>query len=513
MKKSLCLLVAAALVGPATAAEEAACKAAARPALERGYAVLHSFEYEWARLEFQAAATADPECVLAHVGEALTYNRTLREAPVEQEMASARASLSTARAALTGSPRDRGFAAAVALLFQDLRSTSRNMRNRQYHEALAALHAGHPDDTEIAAFYGLSFLGLAAGRVTPNLEHKEAAAEFLWPVFQAGPDHPGVMHYLVRALDSTPETAQRGLPVAQRYASMQPEVPHAQHMPAHLYFRLGMWKKAMQATEAADRASLALLRRLEWPPQKRHMENARWKMYAYLQLGRLEEARKFLLEIKEIAETTKSTDAIGAYVSMNYRYLLDGHRWREAARARPLFFWYQEVGDMAHAQAIGAAFVGDRGRARQGLAILQRSERATVPRLQAEAALAMLDGDLESMRSFMEQALRMEDAQLARSSMPLPAIPGHELFGEMLLRMGEPQQASEEFTISQRYRLHRPAPLLGLARSAALLEDPAGARTRATEFLQWWSDADADLPELQEARALAVPGVGHSHNE
>ncbi len=507
MRTVLWALVAAVLAVPTLAAKEVACQATARQTLERGYALLHSFEYEWARLEFKAAVTADPECALAHVGEALTYNRTLREPSGEQENTSARASLSKARTALTGSPRDREFVEAVALLFQNGRSTSRTTRNRQYHEALAALHADHPDDTEIAAFYGLSTLGLTAGRITPNLEHKEAAAELLWPYFQAGPDHPGVMHYLVYALDSTPETAQRGLPVARRYASMQPDVPHAQHIPAHLYVRLGMWKKAMEATEAADQASLALLRRLEWPPQKRHMENARWKMYVYLQLGRREEARKFLLEIKEIAETTKNADAIGAYVSMHYRYLLDGHRWHEAAASRPLFFWYQEVGDLAHAQAIGAAFLGDRGRARQALAMLQRNQRPTVPRLQAEAALAMVDGDVERVRSFMELALRMEDGQLARTSMPQPAIPGHELFGEMLLQMGEPQQAHEEFAISQRHRLHRPASILGLARSAALLDDHEDARARAAEFLEWWSGADDDLPELDDARELMASGA------
>ncbi len=509
----LAVMVAAVLICPAMAAQEATCQKASLPALERGYALLHSFEYEWARLKFQVATMADPECALAHVGEALTYNRTLRQAPTEQETTLARASLLRARAASTGRSRDREFVQAVMLLFQDGRSTSRATRNRQYHEALAALHAARPEDTEIAAFYGLSFLGLSAGRVTPDLKHKEAAARFLWPVFQAGPDHPGVMHYLVHALDSTPETAQRGLPVARRYASMQPDVPQAQHMPAHLYFRLGMWKEAMEATEVADRASLALLQRLGWPPQKRHLENARWKMYAYLQRGRREEARKFLLEIKELAEATKSTDAIGAYVSMHTRYLLDGHRWREAAASRPQFFWYQEVGDLAHAKVIGAAFLGDRGRARQGLALLQRSARPTVPRLQAEAALAMMDGDLESVRGFMEQALRMEDAQLARSPMPLPALPGHELFGEMLLYLGKPQQAQDEFTISRRYRLHRPASLLGLARSAALLGDRAKARVLAAEFLQWWSDADTDLPELVDARSLVDPEERRSTQE
>ena len=78
MRTVLWALVAALLVVPTMGAKEVPCQASARQALERGYALLHSFEYEWARLEFEAAVIADPECTLAHVGEALTYNRTLR---------------------------------------------------------------------------------------------------------------------------------------------------------------------------------------------------------------------------------------------------------------------------------------------------------------------------------------------------------------------------------------------------------------------------------------------------
>jgi len=505
MRRFLMMLVVAALAGPAAAAEQVSCRESALANLDRGYALLHSFEYEWARLEFQTAVTADPECARAYVGEALTYNRPLGEEPTELGAASARTALSKARTAATASPRDSEFGQAVALLFQDGRSTSRKMRDRDYHEALAALHSRYPDDIEMAAFYGLSFLGLTAGRITPNVEDKEAAAELLWPYFEAGPDHPGVMHYLIHALAPTPETAERGLPVAQRYAALQPDVPHAQHMPAHVYVRLGRWEEAAEATEAADQASLALLRRLDRPPGKRSMENACWKMYVLLQRGQRERARKFMLEIKELAETSKETDAIGADVDMNYRYLVDGRRWHEAAASTPRFFWYQEVGDLAHAQALGGAFLGDRARTRQGLALLLRNKKPTVPRLQAEAALAMMEDDVKRMRSFMELALRMEDAQLARSDMPLPAIPGHELFGEMLLLMGEPEEAQEQFRISLRSRLHRPASILGLARSAAQLEQQADARARAEEFLAYWADADDDLVELDQARDLVRP--------
>jgi hypothetical protein len=326
----------------------------------------------------------------------------------------------------------------VTLLFEDDGSPSRRTRNLAYHHALQELHRDHPDDAEIGAFHGLSLLGIDGGRVTISLNQKREAAEVLWPYFEQGSNHPGVLHYLLHSLSAEPETARKALPVARRYAEAAPGVPHAQHMPAHIYTRLGMWKEVMQATRAADQAAAELARRLDRPPEKREFRNAPWKLYAYLQLGQRAQAKAHLDEIREVAEGSKAPPAVSAYVDMSYRYLLDGRRWEEAARAKPVFFWYQEVGNLAHAQALGGAFSGNRPAARQGLGTLQRAEQLTVPRLQAEAALAMLDGDLERMIYFMETAVRKEDTQNARSGLPIPPIPGHELFGEMLLRMNPP---------------------------------------------------------------------------
>ena len=49
----------------------------------------------------------------------------------------------------------------------------------------------------------------------------------------------------------------------------------------------------------------------------------------------------------------------------------------------------------------------------------------------------------------------------------------------------------------------RPVALLGLARAAAAAGNAAEAKRAANEFLQIWRRADADRPELAEARRLA----------
>jgi eukaryotic-like serine/threonine-protein kinase len=42
---------------------------------------------------------------------------------------------------------------------------------------------------------------------------------------------------------------------------------------------------------------------------------------------------------------------------------------------------------------------------------------------------------------------------------------------------------------------------LGLARSRALSDDTAGARTAYEDFFARWKDADPDIPILKEAKA------------
>src|SRR5438046_8856724 len=69
-------------------------------------------------------------------------------------------------------------------------------------------------------------------------------------------NHPGVVHYLIHAYDY-PQLAQRGLVAAQSYDEIAPWVPHALHMPSHIYTRLGMWDESIEANSASAEASRA----------------------------------------------------------------------------------------------------------------------------------------------------------------------------------------------------------------------------------------------------------------
>ena len=87
-----------------------------------------------------------------------------------------------------------------------------------------------------------------------------------------------------------------------------------------------------------------------------------------------------------------------------------------------------------------------------------------------------------------------------------PALikPSHELFGELLLKAGKPAEAAEQFKAAMLRQPNRARSLLGAARAAAALGDRDGARAAYEKLVEQWKLADAELPELKEARDYLV---------
>src|SRR5437764_757349 len=126
-----------------------------------------------------------------------------------------------------------------------------------YEQAMGQLGDKYPDDFEVQTFY--AFAVLAVGYATPNdisLSKQREAASILEKLWKQNANHPGVVHYLIHCYDY-PELAQRGLAAARSYDSIAPWVPHALHMPSHIFTRLGMWDESIAANQASVEASRA----------------------------------------------------------------------------------------------------------------------------------------------------------------------------------------------------------------------------------------------------------------
>ena len=71
------------------------------------------------------------------------------------------------------------------------------------------------------------------------------ARRILEKIWERQPEHPGVAHYLIHLYD-TPALAEKGLAAARRYSKVAPDAAHAQHMPSHIFTRVGYWKDSIE---------------------------------------------------------------------------------------------------------------------------------------------------------------------------------------------------------------------------------------------------------------------------
>ena len=123
-------------------------------------------------------------------------------------------------------------------------------------------------------------LNVAASPNDKTYANQLKGAAILEPIFKRQPQHPGVAHYLIHLYDYPP-IAEKGLDAAKRYAEIAPAAPHAQHMPSHIFTRVGYWKEF-------DRLQHRVGARGEGgqgrPSDQLHAMD--YMVYAYLQLGR-----------------------------------------------------------------------------------------------------------------------------------------------------------------------------------------------------------------------------------
>jgi tetratricopeptide (TPR) repeat protein len=387
---------------------------------------------------------------------------------------------------------------------------------------MGRLAARHPDDHDAAAFHALALLATAQRGIqglAAEGEHRHAlvgsdvqqqAAGILQKVLRANPEHPGAAHYLIHTWDD-PVHAGQALPVARAYARIAPAAAHALHMPAHIFVQLGLWHEAAASDEASFAASDAWVRRKRLPSSMRSYHSLSWLQYEYLQLGRYRDAAATLAEIEPAAQESGQPTLRGIAASMRARQVVETGRW-DLTAGRTRF----DNADELFAIGMSAARTGDRRTAemvRQELArraaAPQTGDRRSLVAImerQIAALAALAAGDTAAAVATIEQAAVAERQLPPPLGPPALMKPASELAGEILLGLGRAAEAAARFEAALDRHPNRSASVLGLARALQASGDSAGARTRYRRLLDNWRQADAELPDLAEARQ-AVHGA------
>ncbi len=413
---------------------------------------------------------------MAHWGVAMTYFHQLWEPPIAPAASSiAQDEIELARKTEAGSKRERQFIDALALIYQDAATVPYQTRALKYETAMSDLAAQNRQDVEAQVFYALALLANVSAIDKTHTRQKKAA-ELLEPLYRNNPQHPGIPHYLIHAYDNA-ELAPKGVAAARAYSKIAPSAPHALHMPSHIFTRLGLWEDSITSNLAAKEAAH------HQGDIGEELHAMDYLVYAYLQLGRDEDAAIIIRQLKDMPKLDDGDFKMAyAFTAMPVRYAVERGRWADAAKiAVPLEAPPHVVAVAVWARGIGLA--------RSGRAVEARVE---IERLrQIEEQLRTLGNDYwaaqvrilaREVRAWSAQAEKRPDesAALMRASAdeedaieklpvtPGPIVPAREQLGYLMLEQSHLGIALEEFETALANAPGRRGALQGAARAAEL---------------------------------------------
>ena len=503
------------------------CSAEAQVHFDRAVALLHSFWFPEASKAFYTVLETDSSCAMGYWGSAISLlGNPLAGVPTPQALQEGAAILLQAKPVGVQTAREYDYLSAIALLYKDVESTDHRRRALAYEQAMERLAARYPDDTEAAIFYALALLSTAPPTDKTYANQLKAAA-ILEKIFAQQPQHPGVAHYLIHSYDYPP-LAAKGLAAARSYATMAPAVPHALHMPSHIFTRLGLWQESIATNRASAMAAQEELRATPTAGAgSAHTLHAMdYMLYGHLQLAQDQAAKRIVDAVQAMQSTeAERLDAAYAWAAIPARYAIERCRWDEAMglQLRPKELAWdrfpQAEAVTVFARALGAARSGKGAAAQQDAARLKAlhdalvaarqtywAEQVEIQRQVVAAWVARAAGKNDEAVKLMRHAATLEDATEKHPVTPGPLVPARELLGELLLEVKQPAPALQAFEASQRSEPNRFKGLYGAARAAELAGEKEKARAFYSKLVALSENADSARPELDEARTfLAQP--------
>jgi tetratricopeptide (TPR) repeat protein len=508
------LTLTAALVAPADAQKEdklgkvsfpTSCDPKVQAEFERGVAMLHSYWFTVARRTFEGVLKEDPGCAIAYWGVATDIlGNTLVGPPSRQDAQKAWDVLEQARAVGAKTQRERDWIEALCAYYRDHDKVPVDARLRAYTQALEHLTDRYPDDYEAQVFYALA-LQASASKADKTYANQLKSAAILEKLYQQNPQHPGVTHFIIHAYDF-PALADKGIAAANRYAGIAPAVPHARHMPSHIYSMVGMWEESIASNVSS----------MEIQPDYYHA--ADFAVYAHLQLAQDSKAKAMIdqsLATADRGDRPITFVNFTAKAAMPARYALERGDWGGAAALPISKSQFPQADSLTRfARAIGMARAGNVAAARTEIEEIKAlrealakanqtywADRSEEQMLAASGWVAFLEGDRARAVRLLRAAADGEDASVKHVAMENRLYPMRELLAELLLEIGQPADALKEYEAALGDNPNRYRGYWGAARAA----EKAGQQQKATSYYRKLVDlaakGDGQRPEVQHAKS------------
>ena len=445
-------------------------------------ALLHSFEYDEAEKVFAKIIDRSPNCAMAYWGVAMSNYHPVWMPPVKEELQKGLQAINIARSIKDKTKRESGYIEALAQFYEHADNLNHRSRVLKLEKAMEELYQAYPEDKEAAVFYALA-LNAAVDPTDKTYDRQQKAFEILDRIFQQEPMHPGVAHYIIHNLDY-PGLAEKALAVARKYAAIAPASAHAQHMPSHIFQRLGLWDECIQSNLVSVSAAQCYGEKAKikghWDEELHGMD---YLVYGYLQKKEYDSAKQQLGYLRTITEVypVNFKDAY-AFAAMPARYALERKDWKMAASLGLYpenfpwknFPWQEAI--IHFARALGKVHLNKIDDASKELEQLRslynvldtqknkafEAAHVDVQIKAAEAWIELKKGNKEKAKELMIAAADKEDAMAKHPVTPCPVLPARELLGEMLLEIDDYGSALQAFEENQKLNPNRLNGMKGL---------------------------------------------------
>ena len=497
------------------------CRYDLRETFNLGLSLMHSFEYAEAEKAFVSVLDQDPECLMAYWGTAMSIlNHPLSFKQNSKSLERGEKLLKVAQTLTPNNEREKDYIDAVTVYFNDWQNLDTKTRKLNYESKMEELYNKYPGDVETAVFYSLAVLATADLNDKSYTKQKKSG-KILEKLFETNPNHPGIAHYIIHNYDS-PELAHLALNTARKYAVIAPASAHAQHMPSHIFTRLGLWNESIKSN--IDSANSAVCYAESVNP------NANWVseihaldylVYAYLQMGdnvRAQTEMNKMIEIKEVFPSDHFASAY-ALIAVPSRLAVENKDWELATELelpKTNLDWNKAPWPKAmlhFTRALGFTNTGNTSKAQKELDILidlrerlneaKNSYESGQVTIQIESIKGWIEyskGNTEKAIEYMKLASKLESETTKAAVTPGEIIPAEELLADLYMLTGKHKEALKSYELNLKGRPFRFNGLYGAAKAAQKLDNNELAAYYFEKLIKVSEDVNSSRPELSEAK-------------
>jgi tetratricopeptide (TPR) repeat protein len=221
----------------------------------QGLKLTYAFNHAEAHRSFMEASRLDPSAPMTYWGQAYALGPNINDPqPLDERKIKYNEAISKAIKWMSkATPKEQALIEALTHRYStDLTADVADL-NMEYMKAMEKVLIQFPNDADVQVLYAASVMNTVpwnywdkAGNPSAHIAEAKAALE---RAMELNPDHPGAHHYYIHMVELPyPDLA---VPSADKLGSLMPAAGHIVHMPSHIYIRVGRYKDAVTANQAA----------------------------------------------------------------------------------------------------------------------------------------------------------------------------------------------------------------------------------------------------------------------